>query len=175
MRSLRWLCRSQSRTAGSASQAAILRIHGSAADIVLLARPKRAPGLYQPMCLPCSAVEPRTEKPVIAEIAVRRFVVGPAREHSVWMACAVESQIACPASRQNFALDRGAGREHLSQLGRGRCRGSENVVIDNRAVGAVDAATTDKAMIDAVVEVARMMLGGDEVDAVAIVRGIFQS
>ena len=88
---------------------------------------------------------------------------------------AVESQIASPATRQNFAIDRCAGREHLSQLGRGRCRGSENVVIDNRAVGAVDAATTDKAMIDAVVEVARMMLGGDEVDAVAIVRGIFQS
>ena len=33
----------------------------------------------------------------------------------------------------------------------------------------MDAAATDKAMIDAGVEIARMMLGGDEVDAVAIV------
>src|SRR6516162_3281103 len=121
------------------------------------------------MHVPFVAVEAGVEKPVIVEIRVLWIVVGPAGQQAIGVAVAVDREVGIPAVRHFFAVNHCVGGKHRSEIGSFRGRRIEDVFIDNGSVGTVSFAALYVAVVNAVVVVARVVLGGDKIDAIAAV------
>ena len=109
---------------------------------------------------------------MILEIGVFRLIIGPRGNHSIGLprastatsivqACDIFLPSKCCRRRRPLSVPFEDGR------------GMGGIVIDDRSIRTIQFAALDKAVIDVVVEIARMMLGREEIDSVLAVAGIF--
>src|ERR1019366_8887153 len=107
---------------------------------------------------------------MVAVVGVAGFVVGPAGNQSDRPAGAVDVQIHRPGVGHRLAVPDAAGGEDLGQFRLRHAAAVEDIAVDYGPVGPVQLPVPHVAVVDAV-EVARMMLGRDEVNAVDPVGG----
>ena len=145
----------------------IVRVDAAEAGVVLLAGVEELADAAELGGGPGAAIEAAVENPVIAGsgVAIHHGVAVAAGEEDHRALVGIVFQLGGPAMVQ-----RGGGNTlGLPDLGEGlRCRAGVviNVGVDFHAVAVVAFPALDVAVIDAVVVVARMGLGADEIDTV---------
>src|SRR5438309_7159302 len=89
------------------------------------------------------------------------------------MACGIEFERDGPGVGHDALAEGSVGGENFRQLGLRMAVVVEDVVIDDGAVAFVQFSGLNIAVKDVVVEIARMVIGGDQIDAIAAIGGIF--
>src|SRR5271157_1475275 len=157
---------------GNIDLARIARIQSGQSGIILLGRPKARAGPGQWIHLPLPAIQANVKEAMIAELAILRLVVGPGGNQSQRPASGVQMHSDCPGMGHRVAVENTARGKDFGQLRLGPAVAIENVAVDDRAVGAVELAALDVSVINAVVEIPRVMLGRQEIDTIDAVGGV---
>src|SRR5699024_5187691 len=115
------------------------------------------------------------DEPVVAEVGALRLVPGAGGEHCgqlTGLLAAALADVGGPGVGEPRTAELGAGGQDRGQLHLGGGLGIEHGLVHHRVVAAVQGAAGDVAVVDRVVVVARVVVGGDQVDAVGPVGGV---
>ena len=126
----------------------------------------RGPALASGWTFQVTAVELARRKSDGLEAGILWAIVRPAREDGVRPIGGIEPQIDGPGVSHPNAAEHRIGGEHPSQRGLGLTSVVKHIFIDDRSVGAMKFSVLQIAVINAVVEVAGMVLRRDEVDSI---------